>query len=189
MKSENEILKTKIDFKRNSFIYFLIKDNEIVYVGQTKAGLSRIFQHNDKKFDSYSIIECEQSELDELENEYIIKFNPKYNKTINLTDRFISKANATRKTNGVILNRMKKKRNLTVLSNNCNKEFYDRKEFFNIIDVMAFEIEIVLKNDRWVIKRWYMTRQQTINHIFSIVQSLNEMQLIERHNIEVHKWL
>ena len=33
-----------------------------------------------------------------------------------------------------------------------------------------------------------MTTQQTINHIFAIVNNLNEMQLIlERHNIEVHK--
>lgn len=72
--------------KKETFIYFLLKNKKIVYVGQTTNGIERINQHlldYKKDFDDYKILKCEESELDELENKYIIKYNPKYNSYIN----------------------------------------------------------------------------------------------------------
>ena len=53
------------------FIYFLIKNNEVVYVGQTQNGLIRPLQHKyNKVFDSIYIINCSKDELDILEDKY-----------------------------------------------------------------------------------------------------------------------
>lgn len=67
------------------FIYFLIKNNEVVYVGQTQSGLIRPLQHKyNKIFDSVYIINCGKDELDILEDKYIIKYKPIYNKNLNI---------------------------------------------------------------------------------------------------------
>lgn len=68
---------------QKSFIYFLIKDNEVVYVGKTTQGISRPFSHKDKDYDSINIIYCEEKDLDELEDMYISKYKPPYNKLLN----------------------------------------------------------------------------------------------------------
>ena len=63
-----------------SVIYFLLQDNEIVYVGSSNKGLSRIYQHiRDKKFNAYSYIVVPPENRAKLENNYIFRFNPKYN--------------------------------------------------------------------------------------------------------------
>lgn len=69
-------------------VYFLIKDNEIVYVGKTKGcHWSRIGAHiaqKAKDFDNISVACCDtQEEMDILEVEYILKFQPKYNGPVN----------------------------------------------------------------------------------------------------------
>lgn len=63
-------------------IYFLIKDNEIVYVGQSVDVLPRISFHRAKEskvFSHYSFIECNKEHLSMLEAHYIYLFIPLYN--------------------------------------------------------------------------------------------------------------
>lgn len=79
---ENKIAKT-IELYENVFVYFLLKNNEVVYVGQTKKGTSRINAHTNKDFDKVKVIYCKIGELDKLEDFYIKKYNPKYNKQLN----------------------------------------------------------------------------------------------------------
>lgn len=67
----------------NIFIYFLIKEREVVYVGKTTKGILRPLSHTNKIYDEIKIIYCEEDELDTLENKYIIKYKPIYNKEIN----------------------------------------------------------------------------------------------------------
>ncbi len=73
-------------------IYFLILGRDIVYVGKsTNGGFDRIGAHlkySDKEFDSYNTIPCPEDELALLETEYIIKFNPKYNKSLPSNSRY-----------------------------------------------------------------------------------------------------
>lgn len=64
------------------WIYFLFSGDEIVYVGQSISGVKRLYEHYGKDWDSYTFIRVEQSELNELEAAYIVKFRPKYNKTL-----------------------------------------------------------------------------------------------------------
>lgn len=67
------------------YIYFLVKDQEVVYVGQTSALISRLSDHLkniDMIFDTYYFKEVPQyevSRINEIEKFYIKSINPKYN--------------------------------------------------------------------------------------------------------------
>ena len=66
-------------------VYELFLDDELIYVGQSKQVQSRIMNHlrnKEIRFDSFNITECDKSELNDIEAEYIIERNPVRNKTI-----------------------------------------------------------------------------------------------------------
>lgn len=64
-------------------IYFLYKNNDIVYIGQTKNLISRLAVHladKNKDFDSYKFLELPHNmNLNKLERFLIKKFKPEYN--------------------------------------------------------------------------------------------------------------
>ena len=65
-----------------SGIYFLFKDQKVVYVGKSLNASARIYDHQrakSKVFDSYAILPVAAEYLDELEVIYICKFAPIYN--------------------------------------------------------------------------------------------------------------
>jgi GIY-YIG catalytic domain len=71
-------------FGRSGRIYFLVKDEKVVYVGQTiDPWPNRIYQHTKgsekKEFDSFYYIDVKPLLLDKYEREYIRLYNPKYN--------------------------------------------------------------------------------------------------------------
>lgn len=72
----------------DSLIYFLIDGNEVVYVGQTRHGLRRPFQHFDKEFTKVKFFHCQPEELDYWEDCYIQKYKPIYNKQCNYKMRW-----------------------------------------------------------------------------------------------------
>lgn len=83
-------LKNPIDLitKKNPVIYFLIKDNTIVYIGKSIGAHNRINTHlkysNKKTFDSFSMISIKnESELKQAEKFYIRKFKPTKNRQHN----------------------------------------------------------------------------------------------------------
>jgi len=63
-------------------VYFLIRQDKIVYVGQSENIQERIKRHkiNGKKFDSYSYILCLKDEINDLEKFYIDACNPELNR-------------------------------------------------------------------------------------------------------------
>lgn len=73
------IAKSKEDKGIACGIYFLIKDDEIVYIGQSVNIASRLSQHTNKDFDRMSFILCNKSELNILETLYILAYQPKLN--------------------------------------------------------------------------------------------------------------
>lgn len=78
--------KTKTHGK-NKYIYFLKSNEKIVYVGQTQSTYdnrtNRPNQHTNKEFDSFDMIQIENyMDLDIVEAFYIIKYKPKYNKSL-----------------------------------------------------------------------------------------------------------
>jgi len=78
-----ESVVKELSNNRQFFIYFLLKDNRLVYVGQSNNNvLQRINDHlSNKDFDevfykSFSV----EGVMDEYEKKFIMKYRPKYNK-------------------------------------------------------------------------------------------------------------
>ena len=72
-----------IEEYKKVFIYFLIKNDEVVYVGKTTQGIFRPLSHRNKDYDKINIIYCDVDKSDKLESYYILKYKPKYNKELN----------------------------------------------------------------------------------------------------------
>lgn len=65
-------------------IYFLLQDDEVVYVGQSKSGCKRPYEHlSSKQFNKIMVVNCDEKGLDRLEDFFIRKYSPKYNKILN----------------------------------------------------------------------------------------------------------
>jgi hypothetical protein len=78
--SIDDILETSMEIPKTCGIYFLINNNEIVYVGQSINIHQRLQKHlYEKQFDKINIIPCERFELNRMESLYINKFKPKLN--------------------------------------------------------------------------------------------------------------
>ena len=63
-------------------VYFLLQDNEIVYVGQSTSILTRLANHSieaTKKFNRVYVVECPAASMTRLERMYIDKLKPIYN--------------------------------------------------------------------------------------------------------------
>lgn len=69
-----------------SFIYFLVREDTIVYVGQSHNNtLSRLKYHsNNKEFDRILIMSCPKVKLNKVEHYFIYKFLPEYNKVLSI---------------------------------------------------------------------------------------------------------
>ena len=78
--SKGEILSMARPQRKQCGVYFLIENNEIVYVGQSVNVHARVASHYyGKVFSYFTCIECPQSHLNSLEALYIHKFNPPLN--------------------------------------------------------------------------------------------------------------
>lgn len=79
MKIDHKTLK-KIPIKKRVGIYFLFKNQELVYIGKSTDIFSRIEQHKkDKVFTHFSYQETPLKELNETEKDCIKYYNPKIN--------------------------------------------------------------------------------------------------------------
>jgi len=47
--------------RKSRIVYFLWRDNKIVYVGQSTAGLARPYEHKDKEWDQLSYVEVDKT--------------------------------------------------------------------------------------------------------------------------------
>ncbi len=82
---ESDLLK-KVSFPRIGVgIYFLISQDQVVYVGKTTNFFARMASHTsgEKDFDRIAFVAVAASNLDIFEREYIARFRPKFNVTHN----------------------------------------------------------------------------------------------------------
>ena len=84
MLTGHEILMRAQPSRKKTGIYFLISGGEIVYVGKSINIDQRIWNKDGQKWKSRSWeawhwIECDVSQLDELERQYIDALSPKWN--------------------------------------------------------------------------------------------------------------
>lgn len=79
--SAQEVIGGAIDASAACGIYFLIREGEVSYIGQTKDVFLRLSKHrrDGRRFDAYNFLPCPESELDRMERMYIEAFMPKEN--------------------------------------------------------------------------------------------------------------
>tara|TARA_B110000285_G_scaffold73250_1_gene84466 strand:- start:564 stop:1304 length:741 start_codon:yes stop_codon:yes gene_type:complete len=78
---EREIAKVALPIDTSDYcgVYFLVKGDRVVYVGQSIHIQMRVREHaKDKDFDSFSFIRCEKKRLNVLESLYIHALRPEY---------------------------------------------------------------------------------------------------------------
>ncbi len=81
---ESEIVQQSSKWGGVSGVYFLIKQDRIVYVGQSVNVFARIGTHQtDKDFDSIAWLPCDKGVLDKLESIYIHTLQPPLNGRLN----------------------------------------------------------------------------------------------------------
>lgn len=81
--TESEIVNGATEWNMICGIYFLIKENNVVYIGQSQDIFHRISAHfKDKIFDSIAYISCDPDLLDKMESLYIHALRPKLNGNI-----------------------------------------------------------------------------------------------------------
>ena len=76
---KDHILSNSAPFIKRCGIYFLVKDDEIIYIGQSINIPARLAQHVNKHFDRVFVLECSQSELNTVERIYLNHFRPRLN--------------------------------------------------------------------------------------------------------------
>ena len=77
-----EIVEASIPVENLVGVYFLIKNDEVVYVGQSSINiLGRIAKHlrSNKEFDSFSYMRCDKEDIDAMEAKYIAALIPRLN--------------------------------------------------------------------------------------------------------------
>ena len=90
---EEEIVKAALPWDGLSGVYFLIANDEVIYVGQSVNVYARLSQHaSGKYFDRYAFIRCKPDILDKLESLYIHCLRPKLNGNI---DTYVKNAPIT----------------------------------------------------------------------------------------------
>ena len=78
--SEQTIVKNSFPVSSSPAIYFLIKDDKIMYVGQSINPLNRVGTHiSTRKFDRITFLMCHKDQMGALERFYIKKFMPPWN--------------------------------------------------------------------------------------------------------------
>ena len=122
----------EIPYNIKSAIYFLLKDDEIVYVGKTNNGFKRICQHYKKDFNKYIFIKTDKNELDYYEDFYIMKYQPKYNRYY--TIKRIGLKSSYRKLNSHIKTKLNYNEYIEYLKNNK-------------IEISKFKNYFVIKKD------------------------------------------
>lgn len=81
-------------------VYLLYYDDTVVYVGQSINCYVRIKTHwreGQKIFNSYEIYECEDFELDYIEQKFIYRYRPEYNKIIDIVHNYSERRNLNAK--------------------------------------------------------------------------------------------
>lgn len=79
--TRHEIVESAMPMSLVPCIYFLVRDGEVVYVGQTTNLAARLYKHRQRgvDFDSFAQMPCPAEDMDRLEADYIDALLPEMN--------------------------------------------------------------------------------------------------------------
>jgi len=170
----NKISELKqFTWKEHRGIYYLIKDDKIVYVWQSVNIHARIKQHTDKNFDTYCFEPIPRWDMEKIEIEEIKRIDPKYNKYYwpNELMRYQLLLNICKRLGHKIRHRAK---DFLITTDD---EMLNILHWEYNIDVLLFQKIMKLWNTNLRIlksKIWYITPNKTINNdmLYLFVNSL-----------------
>jgi hypothetical protein len=147
MNNISSLPKFKLSNIYQPIVYLLFDADEIVYIGQSKVGLSRVHNHARSKcklFTHYSYFGCDANGLDDLEHTLINKYRPKYNY------KLLPDGNKNWSSIEGIRKKLKGKYEITNRLKNLIKKHQIIQDKFGRYSIEDFEIKICklnLKND------------------------------------------
>ncbi len=120
--------------RKQSGIYFLCKSGKVVYVGQSSNLVQRIGKHlaqGRKNFDSYHYIIIEHN-LDNVEANYIVTLQPKYNKKLPKNSIYESISTIAKKTKWLSRDVKKKIKRDGLMP--VYKDWYTRSDVLHLLE-------------------------------------------------------
>ena len=128
--TEKQISQKQIPWEEGRHIYFLLKDDIVVYIGKCSKSLPNLLAHRDKDFTDYYIlgIDDENADIDLIHAEYILNLVPKYNGNLPTNEFYMRKSQMKKKfdVDGFELNRLIKENG----ANTVYHDYYDIREVF-----------------------------------------------------------
>jgi hypothetical protein len=125
-------------------IYFLIKDNKIIYIGKTTKGFSRVLEHKSKNFDKYCFFQVELKDLNYIEAINILHYKPQLNKDIFCyRDKTINEINTIckmifGKKNIKLIQKIIQENNINLLIKN-NIQCISKDDIYIILEKLSYE--------------------------------------------------
>jgi len=88
----NKLLPCAKDFR--FVVYMLVKNDEVIYVGQSRNLKSRVCSHvgNEADFDYIDFFDVDPFEANNVEADRIVRYNPKFNTTLPKNDTYMAKS-------------------------------------------------------------------------------------------------
>lgn len=135
MNLKDAIIKNRVDVKElenGDYLYCLLDENEVVYVGRSMKRYPNLANHKDKTFTHISVFTCDSvgyhGNSEDLYYHLIFSYIPRYNTTLQNNSRYMSKGMMKKALDvtGVEINRWIRKNNAQPVF----REYYDVKEVF-----------------------------------------------------------
>ncbi len=122
-------------------VYFLIRDDQVVYVGQSRNVEARIEHHRagDKVFNAYALMEVSECDLTVTEAGMILAYQPLYNATIPQPSGWLTIGGIIRKTlteYGVKVARREMRKRISGLSGKPfrGELWYHKSEYLPLVE-------------------------------------------------------
>ncbi|MGP4063058.1 hypothetical protein [Halobacillus sp. H74] len=78
--TEKQIARKSVPFREGRHLYFLLDNDQVVYIGQCSKTTPNLFAHKEKDFtDYYMLPVADDEDINLLHAEYIVQFMPVYN--------------------------------------------------------------------------------------------------------------
>ena len=83
---------TTVPFQRGAYVYFLLSNNKIVYIGQSVTPAARIGKHiaDGKEFDTAYVMDVEEAYMPAIELACIMRYLPEYSGSFTSGDRMLA---------------------------------------------------------------------------------------------------
>lgn len=144
-------------------VYFLLDEDEIIYIGSSKHIVSRVYSHtsSEKHFNQVRFISCDNESKEQLEAQLIIEHNPKYNLGLPGVEDYVT-LNHCLSQSKAELNSLIKELPVEFMRNSRN--YIKTVNYKRLIAAMvsACDDELILMNNEMIMSKYKNTHKKEI---------------------------